>query len=132
MKTILIVDDNPIVLRMLRDLLRASGFRVHAASNAQQCDAVLRTVLPDAIVLDMQLPETDGFTLAQRLKSDPRTRPIPILAVTSFAMKGDEERARAAGCDAYFSKPIDTRTFPEAVASYCETAAGKNPSLRIL
>lgn len=133
MPTVLVVDDNPIVLRMLVDLLKADGIDAIAASNAEHCVDVLRYARPDAIVLDMQLPGKDGFTLARELKGDARTRAIPIVAVTSYAMQGDEDRAKAAGCDGYLAKPVDTRTFSSVIRGYCETAArSSEPSLRIL
>jgi CheY-like chemotaxis protein len=123
---VLVVDDNPILLRMMRDLLSSAFMDVRIASNGVQCLDELRGSKPDVIVLDMQLPGKDGFTIARELKSDPKTRSIPIVAVTSYAMRGDEERALAAGCDAYVSKPIDTRTFPKLIASY--SAAASEPS----
>jgi CheY-like chemotaxis protein len=129
---VLVVDDNPVLLRMICDVLQCGTIGTIAAANSEQAEAVLQRMLPDAIVLDMQLPGKDGFTFARELKSDPRTRAIPIVAVTSYAMSGDGERALAAGCDGYVAKPIDTRSFASLIASYCGAAAASVRSLRSL
>lgn len=106
---ILIVDDHPLNLKLAADVLACDGFTVERAQDAEEAQQVLRTRLPDLILMDISLPGMDGLTLTRRLKADSRTRHIPIVALTAFAMKGDEEKARAAGCDDYVTKPIDTR-----------------------
>jgi two-component system cell cycle response regulator DivK len=115
---ILIVDDNPTNLKLVSFLLVKRGYQVRSAGGAQEALEALKEFHPVLILMDMQMPEIDGFELTRRLKADPATRDITIIALTAYAMKGDEERVRAAGCDGYMSKPIDTRALPEAVASW--------------
>lgn len=115
-KSILIVDDNLINLKLLRVLLSAEGYEVRTAAAAEQALTVLEELHPDLILMDIQLPGIDGLELTRRLKSDPMTKDIIILGLTAYAMKGDEERVLAAGCDGYIAKPIDTRTLPGVIA----------------
>jgi two-component system, cell cycle response regulator DivK len=96
-------------------LLTAHGFSVAVASDANEAFEQVQKVQPRLVLLDLQLPGIDGFEIARRMKSDPATKHIILIAVTAFAMKGDEERARAAGCDGYVAKPIDTRALPALV-----------------
>ncbi len=117
-ESILIVDDNPINLKLARVTLAIEGFDVHVAADAEEAIALLSEFRPRLILMDLQLPGMDGLTLTRRLKCDPATRHIPILALTAYAMKGDEDKARAAGCDGYITKPIDTRTLPLVVARH--------------
>lgn len=113
---ILIVDDHPINLKLVRVLLECEHHQVRAASDAAEALEVLRTFRPRLILMDIQLPDLDGLELTRRLKRDPATAAIPIVAVTAYAMKGDEEKMRAAGCAAYVAKPIDTRALCALVA----------------
>jgi CheY-like chemotaxis protein len=113
---ILIVDDNALNLRLARLLLSGEGYDVRTAGNAEEALAVLAEFKPRMILMDLQMPGMDGLELTRRLKADAATRDITILALTAYAMKGDEERARAAGCDGYIPKPIDTRELPELIA----------------
>jgi CheY-like chemotaxis protein len=115
---ILVVDDNPTNLKLISFLLVKRGYQVKSAPGGLEALEVLKTFTPVLILMDMQMPDLDGFELTRRLKADPATRDITIVALTAYAMKGDEERVRAAGCDGYLAKPIDTRTLPQAVASY--------------
>jgi two-component system cell cycle response regulator DivK len=115
---ILVVDDNPVNLKLLRITLTVAGYEVRTAIDAEQALSVLESFRPKLILMDIQLPGMDGLELTKRLKADPATRDAVILAVTAYAMKGDSERAMAAGCDGYVSKPIDTRTLAETVATY--------------
>jgi CheY-like chemotaxis protein len=114
---ILIVDDNPMNLKLVTYLVRANGYDVVTAADAQQALATIATERPALILMDLQLPDVDGLELTRRLKADPSTRDIKIIAVTAYAMKGDQEKALAAGCDAYVTKPIDTRALPALIAS---------------
>jgi CheY-like chemotaxis protein len=114
--TILVVDDNPINLKLVSDLLAFEGYRVLKAEDGEQAAASVEVEPPDLILLDVDLPGIDGLTLTKRLKSDVRTGYIIIVALTAFAMKADRQRAMAAGCDAYVTKPIDTRGLPGQVA----------------
>jgi CheY-like chemotaxis protein len=112
------VDDNPANLKLARVLLSKEGFEVRTAVDAEGALEAVRKERPRLILMDLQLPGMDGLELTRRLKADPATRDILILAFTAYAMKGDEEKARASGCDGYITKPIDTQTFPSVVAGY--------------
>lgn len=115
---ILIVDDTPANLKLARVLFQSEGYAVMTAENAEQALVVLAATRPALILMDLQLPGMDGLELTRRIKADPATRDVVILALTSYAMKGDEEKALAAGCDGYYSKPIDTQELPRVVARY--------------
>jgi CheY-like chemotaxis protein len=124
---ILIVDDNAMNLKLTRVLLSSLGYTVRTATNAEETLATLATFRPRLILMDIQLPDIDGLELTRRLKADPTTRDICIVALTAYAMKGDEQRARAAGCDGYITKPIDTRALPGVVAGYLQPDAEEEP-----
>jgi CheY-like chemotaxis protein len=115
-ESILIVDDNPVNLKLARVILTLEGYNVEVATDAEEALARLAVFHPRLILMDLQLPGMDGLTLARRLKSDAATRGVIILALTAYAMKGDEKKALAAGCDGYITKPIDTRALPLAIA----------------
>lgn len=115
---ILVVDDNPTNLKLLSFLLTAQGYAVTVAHSAEEALELLAKCAPRLILLDIQLPGIDGLTFARMLRAEPATRDTVIVAVTAFAMKGDEDKAREAGCDGYISKPVDTRALPEQVAAY--------------
>lgn len=115
---VLVVDDNPINLKLVRVVLTGEGYDVHAAKDAEDALVLMQSVRPRLILMDLQLPGMDGFELTRRLKSDPATSDILVLAVTSYAMKGDEQKAFDAGCDGYLPKPIDTVALPGIVARY--------------
>ena len=116
--TILVVDDNPTNLKLAVDVLEYAGYRVHRAIDAEQALLVLERIKPDLVLMDLALPGMDGLALTRKLKADPAMKNICIIALTAFAMKGDEQKARDAGCDGYITKPIDTRLLPEQVAGY--------------
>ena len=113
---ILVVDDNQVNLKLARLLLTGEGYEVVTASDAAEARAAIQDRIPSLILMDLQMPGVDGFDLTRELKAGAGTKAIPIVAVTSYAMKGDEQRARAAGCDEYVAKPIDTRTLPAVIA----------------
>jgi CheY-like chemotaxis protein len=117
-KSILIVDDNTQNLKLARVVLANEGFDVYTASNAEDALQLLRTVTPRLILMDIQLPGMDGLELTRRLKADPATRAVRVIALTAYAMKGDDEKAFAAGCDGYITKPIDVERLPVVVRSY--------------
>ena len=117
---ILIVDDNPVNLKLAHLLLTGEGHDVRTANDAEEALEVLKVFNPRLILMDIQLPGMDGLELTRRLKADPATRKITILGLTAYAMKGDQEKILAAGCDGYISKPIDTRTLPEVISNYLE------------
>ena len=121
---VLVVDDHETNLKLLQYLLVREGYDVRAAVDAEHALDVIETLHPVAILLDLQLPGMDGLTLARRLRSAVATRDIVIVAVTAHAMKGEEDRALAAGCDAFITKPIDTRTLPATVAALLATKGG--------
>ena len=112
---ILVVDDNPTNLKLVAYLMTANGYDVATAADAEAAISSIREQMPRLIMMDIQLPGIDGLELTRRLKSDPKTHGIVIVAVTAYAMKGDHDKAIAAGCDDYVTKPIDTRTLPGVV-----------------
>jgi CheY-like chemotaxis protein len=118
------VDDNPANLRLVRVLLSVEGYDVRTAMNADETMAVLERFHPDLILMDIQLPGVDGLTLTRRIKQNPATSHVLVVALTAYAMKGDEERILAAGCDGYVAKPIDTRALPQIVARYLDGRRG--------
>ncbi|MCM2257755.1 MAG: response regulator [Vicinamibacteria bacterium] len=117
---VLVVDDNPANLKLLRAILRLAGYDVTTARDAEEAQVLLDQDVPRAILLDLQLPGVDGFTLARRLKAHDRFRAVPLMAVTAYAGDADERRARDAGCDDFVAKPIDTRALPERLARLLE------------
>ena len=117
---ILVVDDNPTNLKLVSDVLAFEGHEILTAVDAEAAQIVLAAILPDLILMDIALPGMDGLTLTRKLKADERTRQVRIVALTAFAMKGDDQKALSAGCDGYITKPIDTRKFPALVATFLE------------
>ncbi len=115
---ILIVDDNAANLKLARVVLAAEGYDVHTANDAEEALRILPTIAPRLILMDIQLPDMDGLELTRQLKADPRYRNLVIVALTAYAMKGDDEKARKAGCDGYVTKPIDPDTLPTIVAGF--------------
>ena len=115
---ILIVDDNPVNLKLARVLLASEGYSVRTSSDAEEALDILHAFHPRLILMDIQLPGMDGLELTKRLKANPETRDIIILALTAYAMKGDDKKMLDAGCDGYISKPVDTRTLPGLIAEY--------------
>ena len=115
---ILIVDDNATNLKLVAYLMKASGYQVDTALDAEAALEAIGANCPDLILMDIQLPGIDGLELTRRLKATPATREIVIVAVTAYAMKGDQDKALAAGCDDYITKPIDTRALPETIARH--------------
>lgn len=124
---ILVVDDNPGNMKLVSFLLTNRGYKVKTAVSADAAVELLQTFEPRLIVMDLQMPGVDGFELTRRLKTDPRTRHVVIIAVTAYAMKGDERRALEAGCDGYVTKPIDTRTLPGLVAAHLARPTPETP-----
>jgi len=120
-ETILIVDDNAANLKLMNFVLSSSGYDVHTATDGETALALLEAWHPRLILLDLQLPGINGFEVARRLKGAPETRGIVIVAVTAYAMTGDEQRALDAGCDHYLTKPVDTRALPGFVARLLES-----------
>ena len=114
-KTVLLVEDNPHNRKIFSGMLTHSGFEVVEAEDGQQALDAVAKALPDVILMDLSIPAIDGWEVTRRLKADARSQPIPIIALTAHAMRGDEERARAAGCDHYLAKPISPKKVVEEV-----------------
>jgi CheY-like chemotaxis protein len=121
---ILIVDDNPINLKLARVILASEGYVVKTADDAEEALAALENFEPRLILMDLQLPGMDGLTLTRQLRRDPRWSSTWIVALTAYAMKGDEAKALAAGCDGYLTKPIDADGLPRAVAAFVAKKRG--------
>ena len=117
-KTVLIVEDNDLNMMLFRDLLEANGYGTLKTKDGLEAMKLAREHRPDLIVMDMQLPEVSGLEVIKWLKEDPDLRAIPIIAVTAFAMKGDEEKIRQGGCEAYIAKPIAVTKFLETVERF--------------
>jgi CheY-like chemotaxis protein len=122
---ILIIDDNPLNLKLAKRLLELEGYQVLTASNAQEAIRTLEFFLPRLILMDFQMPTVDGIELTRWVKEDPRFKKVVVLILSSNDQKGDEQRARKAGCDGYLSKPIDTQALPAMVASYLHEGSTK-------
>ena len=122
--SVLIVDDTPVNLKLVRVLLSRQGFEVRTASTAEEALEMAQSFRPRLVLADIQLPGMDGLEMTRRLKAAPETHDTVVLALTAFAMKGDEEKAFAAGCDGYITKPIDTRTFPTLIREYMSKNEG--------
>jgi CheY-like chemotaxis protein len=118
---VLVIEDNPLNLELIVDLLEAKHFSVLQACNAEEGLRLARQTSPDLILMDLSLPGMDGLAATQRLKADPATRFLTVIALTAHAMKGDEAAALAAGCDGYLTKPINTRTFPDQLIRFIST-----------
>ena len=117
-KTVMIVEDNELNMKLFRDLIEAHGYRTVQTRSGLTATELARETRPDLILMDIQLPEISGLDVTRQLKADPELRSIPVIAVTAFAMKGDEERIRQGGCEAYISKPISVVRFIETIKSF--------------
>ncbi len=117
-KTVLVVEDNELNMKLFHDLLEANGYGTIQTRNGLDAIRLARAHRPDLILMDIQLPEVSGLEVTKWIKEDDDLRSIPIIAVTAFAMKGDEERIRQGGCEAYLSKPISVAKFIETVKTY--------------
>jgi CheY-like chemotaxis protein len=121
---VLIVEDNLPSMELARLVLTTAGFEVRTACDGEEALRVLESFAPRLILMDIQLPGLDGLALTRRLKGDPAHRHIVILALTAYAMRGDEQKARAAGCDGYITKPIDVERLAGVVADHLSRPAG--------
>lgn len=117
-KTVMIVEDNELNMKLFNDLLEAKGYRTVQTRNGMEALDLARAEKPDLILMDIQLPEVSGLEVTRWLKDDDQLHVIPVIAVTAFAMKGDEERIRQGGCEAYISKPISVVKFLETIQTY--------------
>jgi two-component system cell cycle response regulator DivK len=117
-KRILVVEDQEDNRRILRDLLSSAGYEIIQAENGEEALAAVARHRPDLILMDIQLPLLDGYEATRRLKADPALRAIPVIVVTSYALSGDESKAREAGCDAYITKPYSPRAILAKIREY--------------
>ena len=114
-KSVLVVEDNELNMRLFCDLLDAFGYETHMCRDGAKAVEIARQELPNLIIMDIQLPEVSGLDITRWIKDDPELTHIPVLAVTAFAMRADEQRVREAGCEGYLSKPIQMTSFLRAV-----------------
>ena len=119
-KKIIVVEDNELNLKLFCDLLRAHGYETEAVRDGREAVERTRAFQPDLIIMDIQMPHVSGLELIEQLKADPDLKHIPVMAVTAYAAKGDEERIRDAGAEGYVSKPISVMKFVEAVGALLE------------
>ena len=122
---ILLVEDNPQNRRLAQFLLRSHGYTVYEAMTGPEAIELARAHSPQLILMDLRLPGMDGYEVTKALKGDDQTRQIPVIALTAFAMDGDQEKALQAGCDGYITKPIDTKHFPAAVRQFLQVQSSE-------
>jgi CheY-like chemotaxis protein len=123
-ETILIVEDSPLNRKLVEAVLRPHGYRLLIAVDGEEAIEMATRERPDLILMDIQLPKVSGYDATKTLRSQPETAHIPIVALTAHAMADERERAMAAGCDGYITKPIDTRAFPGRVRQYLDSRKG--------
>lgn len=121
-RKVLVVDDNQANLKLVCLLLAADGYDIKTAYDAEEALNVLEVFQPELILMDIQLPGMDGLTLARLIKQDPNHASVIIIALTAYAMKGDEERAKNNGCSGYITKPIDTRSFSSTIQDFMQSS----------
>jgi two-component system, cell cycle response regulator DivK len=125
--SVLVVEDNDQIRELIQIVLRGAGYEVRAVGDAESALEIARSEHPGLLLMDVQLPGMDGLELARRLKADPATADIAILAVTAYAMESDQRKAREAGCDGYISKPLDVKTLPDTVSAHLEGRSWVSP-----
>jgi len=121
-KKVLIVEDNELNMKLFADLLEAHGYETRQTREGLKAIGIARSFRPDLILMDIQLPEVSGLEVTKWIKDDSALADIPVVAVTAFAMKGDEKRIRDGGCEAYIAKPITVTSFLETVRKFVEAA----------
>ena len=122
-KMVLVVEDNPLNMKLIRSLLQLCDFDMLEAPDAESGIELAKKIKPDLILMDIQLPGMDGLSATQLIKNDPSLNKVPIVAITSYAMHGDEQKAKSAGCSGYIAKPIDTRSFLDTINEYMISAS---------
>ncbi len=122
--SVLLVEDNPRNLKLARDVLEHAGFAVTTVTSGEEALPAARAAVPDVILMDLQLPGIDGHAALSRLRADPVTAGIPVVAVSAFAMQADRDRALGSGFDGYLMKPISVRDFPDQVRGHARGAGG--------
>jgi two-component system cell cycle response regulator DivK len=126
-ETIVVVDDAPVNLKLAAAVLRSEGYKVHLASSAEEALMMLRTMVPDLLLVDIQLPGMNGLELTRRLRQDPRTREMLIVALTASVMASAQQQAFDAGCDGFIAKPIDTRSLGQRLRAFLDGQSGPVP-----
>lgn len=119
-KTVLVVEDNELNMKLFHDLLEAHGYNILQTKDGMEALRMARQHVPDLILMDIQLPEVSGLEVTKWIKEDDELSAIPVIAVTAFAMKGDEEKIREGGCEAYIAKPISVADFLETIKRYLD------------
>ena len=119
-KSVLIVEDNELNMKLFHDLLEAQGYDIFQTRDGNRALDMAREHMPDLILMDIQLPEVSGLEVTKWIKEDDNLKSIPVVAVTAFAMKGDEEKIRVGGCEAYIAKPISVQQFLDTVKRFLE------------
>lgn len=119
-KTVLIVEDNDLNMKLFHDLLDAHGYQTLQTKNGMEALSIAKEQRPDLILMDIQLPEVSGLEVTKWIKEDDNLKSIPVVAVTAFAMKGDEEKIRVGGCEAYIAKPISVQKFLDTVRQFLD------------
>jgi CheY-like chemotaxis protein len=127
-KTILVIEDNKLNMKLVKELISIGKYRMLEANDAESGIQQIREQRPDLVLMDIQLPGMDGLSATKIIKEDPALKDIPIIGLTSYAMQGDKEKALAAGCTGYITKPIDTRKFLETVSEYLKDDEHKKES----
>ena len=127
-KTILVIEDNELNMKLVKGLIKIGKYRLLEANDAESGIQQIREQRPDLVLMDIQLPGMDGLSATKIIKEDPELKDIPVVALTSYAMQGDEEKALAAGCTGYITKPIDTRNFLKTVSEYLKDDEHKKES----
>lgn len=119
-KTVLVVEDNELNMKLFHDLLEAHGYNILQTKDGMEALKIARVEKPDLILMDIQLPEVSGLEVTKWIKEDDSLKSIPVIAVTAFAMKGDEEKIREGGCEDYIAKPISVASFIEKIKKYLD------------
>ena len=117
-KTVLIVEDNELNMKLFNDLLQANGYDTVQTMDGREALELVKKHVPDLILMDIQIPEISGLEVTKIIKADDELKDIPVIAVTAFAMKGDEEKIREGGCEGYIAKPISVPVFLETIAKF--------------
>ena len=122
-KVVLVIEDNLLNMKLMKSLLQLGDFEIREAADAESGIELAKKIKPDLILMDIQLPGMDGLSATQIIRNDPSLKAVPIVAVTSYAMHGDEQKAKSAGCSGYIAKPIDTRSFLDTINKYMISAS---------
>ena len=122
-KVVLVIEDNLLNMKLIKSLLQLGDFEIREAADAESGIKLAKKIKPDLILMDIQLPGMDGLSATRIIRDDPSLKEVPIVAVTSYAMHGDEQKAKSAGCSGYIAKPINTRSFMDTINDYMISAS---------